>query len=372
MAKLAQDTANVVIGIGVLLDKLSAYKPPQWLIDLNKNTMLFSIILKYLNKLGAQKQLETKPATNIPLKGAKQKAAAEKAALDLAKKNNILTKKSAIDALALKKAARKLELEQIQIQAALKFNIDEETRLRLLLQKALLEKDADEATRLYGLLKENEGKTKEFANLLANLPKADDTFADWPGIIANINRLLKDLKIPGGATAARATQGLTVNAAGTSVVDTNAIFLAAETKKIAEAKKIADDTAKIWTDANAKSEADNVMLAAAADSIAVAREADAATAAASVAATAAAEAQAALDAFDAAAQSIFDAGFFGAPNMATGGERGYAQGGGDNFYVTVNAGVVGSEQVIANEVQKVLQNFNRFGSSTNYAGSIDQ
>jgi len=314
------------------------------------------------------------PSINIPLKPAQARAqlAAEKKALDLAKKNNILTKKSAIDALALKKAARKLELEQIQIQAALKFNIDEETRLRLLLQKALLEKDADEATRLYGLLKENENKTKELANLLANLPKADDPFADWPGIIANINRLMKDLKIPGGATAALATQGLTVNAAGTSVVDTNAIFLAAETKKIAEAKKIADDTAKIWTDANAKSEADNVMLAAAADSIAVAREADAATAAASVAATAAAEAQAALDAFDAAAQSIFDAAFFGAPNMATGGERGYAQGGGDNFYVTVNAGVVGSEQVIANEVQKVLQNFNRFGSSTNYAGSIDQ
>ena len=77
MAKLAQDTANVVIGIGVLLDKLKAYKPPQWLIDLNKNTTLLLIILKYLNKLGAEKQLELKPATNIPLKGAKQIAAAE-------------------------------------------------------------------------------------------------------------------------------------------------------------------------------------------------------------------------------------------------------------------------------------------------------
>jgi len=74
------------------------------------------------------------PSINIPLKPAQARAqlAAEKKALDLAKKNNILTKKSAIDALALKKAARKLELEQIQIQAALKYGIDEETRLRLL------------------------------------------------------------------------------------------------------------------------------------------------------------------------------------------------------------------------------------------------
>jgi len=321
------------------------------------------------------------PSINIPLKPAQARAqlAAEKKALDLAKKNNILTKKIAIDALALKKAARKLELEQIQIQAALKYGIDEETRLRLLLQKALLEKDADEATRLYGLLKENEGKTKELANLLANLPKADDPFADWPGIIANINRLMKDLKIPGGATAALATQGLTVNAAGTGVVDTGSIAAAAAAKSAADAKKIAEDIAKIWAEANAKADADRVKLAAATDAQAAQAETDAATAAAFEAEKAALEAQAALQAFeaaqaaiDAAAQAIFDASFFGAPNMATGGERGYAQGGGDNFYVTVNAGVVGSEQVIANEVQKVLQNLNRFGSSTNYAGSIDQ
>jgi len=228
------------------------------------------------------------------------------------------------------------------------------------------------------LLKENEAKTKELANLLATLPKADDPFADWPGIIANINRLMKDLKIPGGATAALATQGLTVNAAGTGVVDTGAAAAAAAAKSADDAKKIAEDIAKIWADANAKAEAERVRQAAANDAAAAAAEADAAAAAVVEADKVALETQAALDAFaaaqaaiDAAAQAIFDASFFGAPNMTTGGERGYAQGGGDNFYVTVNAGVVGSEQVIANEVQKVLQNLNRFGSSTNYAGSID-
>jgi len=310
---------------------------------------------------------------------AKEKAIADKKALDLAKKSNALTKKSATDALALKKAGATFDLAQIQIQAALKYGIDEETRLRLLLQKALLEEDSKEAARLNGLLTENEAKTKELANLLATLPKADDPFADWPGIIANINRLMKDLKIPGGATAALATQGLTVNAAGTGVVDTGAAAAAAAAKSAADAKKIAEDIAKIWADANAKAEAERVRQAAANDAAAAAAEADAAAAAVAEADKAAAEAQAALDAFaaaqaaiDAAAQAIFDASFFGAPNMTTGGERGYAQGGGDNFYVTVNAGVVGSEQVIANEVQKVLQNLNRFGSSTNYAGSIDQ
>jgi len=310
---------------------------------------------------------------------AKEKAIADKKALDLAKKNAALTKKGATDALALKKQGSTFDLAQIQIQAALKYNIDRETELRLKLQKALLDENATEAARLNGLLKENEAKTAELALILKTLPKADDPFADWPAIIANINRLMKDLKIPGGATAALATQGLTINAAGTGVVDTGAAAAAAAAKSAADAKKIAEDISKIWTDANAKAEADRVKLAAATDAAAAAAEADAAAAAAVEADKAAAEAQAALAAFeaaqtaiDAAAQAIFDASFFGAPNMRTGGERGYAQGGGDNFYVTVNAGVVGSEQVIANEVQKVLQNLNRFGSSTNYAGSIDQ
>ena len=309
---------------------------------------------------------------------AKEKAIAEKKALDLAKKNNALTKKSATDALALKKAGTTFDLAQIQIQAALKYGIDRETELRLKLQKALLDENATEATRLNGLLKENEAKTKELANILATLPKADDPFADWPGIIANINRLMKDLKIPGGATAALATQGLTINAAGTGVVDTGAAAAAAAAKAAADAKQIAADIAQIWADANAKAEAERLRQAAANDAAAAAAEADAAAAAEFAAAAAAKEAQDAMDAFaaaqaviDAAIQAMYDSSFFGAPNVSTGGERGYAQGGGDNFYVTVNAGVVGSEQVIANEVQKVLQNLNRFGSSTNYAGPID-
>jgi hypothetical protein len=38
--------------------------------------------------------------------------------------------------------------------------------------------------------------------------------------------------------------------------------------------------------------------------------------------------------------------------------------------VTVNAGVVGSEQVIADAVQTVIQNLGRYGTSLQYAGAI--
>ena len=271
------------------------------------------------------------PAINIPLKPAQARAqlAAEKKALDLAKKNAALTKKSGIDALALKKAGTTFDLAQIQIQAALKYGIDNETRLRLLLQKALLDEDVAAAAKLQAALIANEAKTKELANLLATLPKADDPFADWPAIIARINGLLKDLKIPGSATALLAAQGLTYNADTGKVTDTPTV-----------SKPI---VVPVSTSTNGTTTA----TAAAVNTPEVVEAAVAVW-------------SAALDAIAAGG----DSGFAGAARRA-----GYVP---DPpvVNVTVNAGVVGSEQVIADAVQTVIQNLGRYGTSLQYAGAI--
>ena len=271
------------------------------------------------------------PAINIPLKPAQARAqlAAEKKALDLAKKNAALTKKSGIDALALKKAGTTFDLAQIQIQAALKYGIDNETRLRLLLQKALLDEDVAAAAKLQAALLANEAKTKELANLLATLPKADDPFADWPAIIARINGLLKDLKIPGSATALLAAQGLTYNADTGKVTDTPTV-----------SKPI---VVPVSTSTNGTTTA----TAAAVNTPEVVEAAVAVW-------------SAALDAIAAGG----DSGFAGAARRA-----GYVP---DPpvVNVTVNAGVVGSEQVIADAVQTVIQNLGRYGTSLQYAGAI--
>jgi hypothetical protein len=271
------------------------------------------------------------PAINIPLKPAQARAqlAAEKKALDLAKKNAALTKKSGIDALALKKAGTTFDLAQIQIQAALKYGIDNETRLRLLLQKALLDEDVAAAAKLQAALLANEAKTKELANLLATLPKADDPFADWPAIIARINGLLKDLKIPGSATALLAAQGLTYNADTGKVTDTPTV-----------SKPI---VVPVSTSTNGTTTA----TAAAVNTPEVVQAAVAVW-------------SAALDAIAAGG----DSGFAGAARRA-----GYVP---DPpvVNVTVNAGVVGSEQVIADAVQTVIQNLGRYGTSLQYAGAI--
>ena len=260
---------------------------------------------------------------------AKQKAIADKKALDLAKKSNALAKKSATDALALKKQGSTFDLAYIQIQAALKYNIDRETELRLKLQKALLDENATEAARLNGLLKENEAKTAELALILKTLPKADDPFADWPAIIARINGLLKDLKIPGSATALLAAQGLTYNADTGKVTDTPTV-----------SKPI---VVPVSTSTNGTTTA----TAAAVNTPEVVEAAVAVW-------------SAALDAIAAGG----DSGFAGAARRA-----GYVP---DPpvVNVTVNAGVVGSEQVIADAVQTVIQNLGRYGTSLQYAGAI--
>ena len=284
------------------------------------------------------------PAINIPLKPAQARAqlAAEKKALDLAKKNAALTKKSGIDALALKKAGSKFDLAQIQIEAALKYGIDNETKLRLELQQAILKEDAAKAVELQAALLANEEKTKQLATLLATLPKADDPFADWPSIIAKINGLLKDLKIPGSATALLAAQGLTYNADTGKVTDTPTV-----SKPIVVPTVVPTTPSQpipvVLTEPTVPSNVIPISPSTVTPTpLFTGSERDF------------------MDTITAIEQA--GAAIVEYQNFRT-GERG-------DIYVTVNTSVVGSEQALADAVQTTLQNLNRYGTSINYAGNI--
>ena len=266
---------------------------------------------------------------------AKDKAIADKKALDLAKKSNALTKKSAADALALKKQGSTFDLAQIQIQAALKYGIDNETRLRLLLQKALLDEDVAAAAKLQAALIANEAKTKELAHILATLPKADDPFADWPGIIARINQLLKDLKIPGSAASLLGLQGLTVTPDGNVINTPPPVVVVPPPVIPTEPPPIAKPIPPVLTTPSGPTPAQ------------VQAETD-------------------FNNFLDAVTAGGDSGFAGAARRA-----GNPDPMGTNVYnISVNAGVVGSEQVIADAVQTVIQNLGRYGTSLQYAGAI--
>jgi len=338
MDTLAQSIADITVGLADAISKLGVLEAGN--VKMNKFAFFGPILGPVISSLekGGQTNRANKAAGAPVLdpkqliaqdKAAKAKAAADKKALDAAKKLAALTKKAEMDKLALKKAGSVFDLAQIQIQAALKYGIDNETRLRLLLQKALLDEDVAAAAKLQAALIANEAKTKELANLLATLPKADDPFADWPAIIARINGLLKDLKIPGSATALLAAQGLTYNADTGKVTDTPTV-----SKPIVV--PVSTSTNGTTTATTAAVKTPEVVEAA----VAVW--------------------SAALDAIAAGG----DSGFAGAARRA-----GYVP---DPpvVNVTVNAGVVGSEQVIADAVQTVIQNLGRYGTSLQYAGAI--
>ena len=336
MDDLAKSIADVTVGLADAISKLEKNLGGARLQDLFFSPILTPIV-GALQKGG--RTIAANKAAGAPVldpkqliaqdKAAKAKGVSDKKALDAAKKLAALTKKAEMDKLALKKAGSVFDLAQIQIQAALKYGIDNETRLRLLLQKALLDEDVAAAAKLQAALLANEAKTKELADLLAHLPKADDPFADWPGIIARINGLLKDLKIPGSATALLAAQGLTYNADTGKVTDTPTV-----------SKPIVVPV----------STSTNGTTTATAAAVNTPQAVEAAVAVWS----------AALDAIAAGG----DSGFAGAARRA-----GYVP---DPpvVNVTVNAGVVGSEQVIADAVQTVIQNLGRYGTSLQYAGAI--
>lgn len=342
MDSLAQSTADVIVGVGLLVKEINKI-PGIGLILKALSLSISNSPIAMLGKLGAQPRIER--AAGAPVldpkqliaqdKAAKAKAVSDKKALAAAAKLAALTKKAEMDKLALKKAGSTFDLAQIQIQAALKYGIDNETRLRLLLQKALLDEDVAAAAKLQAALLANEAKTKELAHLLATLPKADDPFADWPAIIARINGLLKDLKIPGSAAGLLGLQGLTVTPDG-KVINTPPPVVVVpppviQPPTLIPAKPIPPEltTPSGPTPAQVQAEIDFNNF---------------------------------LDAVTAGG----DAGFAGAARRA-----GNPDPMGTNVYnISVNAGVVGSEQVIADAVQTVIQNLGRYGTSLQYAGAI--
>lgn len=85
--------------------------------------------------------------------------------------------------LALAKAKAVLDLQTIQITAALKGKISEEDRLSLKLQLAILNENANQATKLTEQLTAAKEKNAELATKIAALPKAADPFAEWPTFI---------------------------------------------------------------------------------------------------------------------------------------------------------------------------------------------
>lgn len=145
-------------------------------------------------------------STDAQVKIDRARAKAEADAAKRAKELLALTRKQVKSQEALNKKkkeegilgdiAKRFDLERIQIAAALGGQVNEVERLRLELMQALLDEDVKRAIILEGQLIKAESAAKELALLLDSLDEmVGDPFADWPGTIAKIEGLLKQLNI---------------------------------------------------------------------------------------------------------------------------------------------------------------------------------
>jgi hypothetical protein len=160
------------------------------------------------------------------------KSAAEQAARNkdylafLAKQKKLAdaTKKAEADKAKLKKAGTILDLDQIQIIAALQGKITDEEKLRLQLQMALLQENGTEADRLSNKLAASQFQTTGLATAISNLPPALNPLKDYPtwvqgalDDIAKIQDALNKLKAPKLVIDISTTGGYT-SAAGSAQV----------------------------------------------------------------------------------------------------------------------------------------------------------
>jgi hypothetical protein len=94
---------------------------------------------------------------------------------------------------ALKKGAALLDIDQIQILAALQGKLTENEKLRLQLQMALLQDNATEAERLAKQLAISQLQTTGLAGAIANLPKALNPFEGWDLMITKLIQQVDEL-----------------------------------------------------------------------------------------------------------------------------------------------------------------------------------
>lgn len=204
MENLGYFTAAATIALGNLINKLNSIPVVGSILDrvvqgwsylLNVDEVRQEIRnqelrqnTKLIEQAYAQAEAQKKAAKEYQAFLAKQKKLADAAA------------KKEADQAKLKKANTILDLDRIQVMAALQGKITDEEKLRLQLQMALITDNADQAKILSEKLIESQLKTTNLALAIASLPKALNPFADWPRYIQELAAMIAGLKLSIPAT----------------------------------------------------------------------------------------------------------------------------------------------------------------------------
>ena len=202
MQNLATDTADVIRGVGVLLGELKKLPGIS-----NFKLGMIPIIgaeIEYLRSLGQKSRTTggngqvgpTQDLLNFNMKNTKvtkERTAAEIAAAKaLEKQRKAVADKLALErsSLSLKLAGSTADMQNIEIQAALQRGQTAEVNNVLLLQRAILTGNADQANILAQEVLKANGLVMDVNGNISSLANAKDPFKDWPAASAEAMRQL--------------------------------------------------------------------------------------------------------------------------------------------------------------------------------------
>jgi len=187
--------------------KLGKALRPSTLLGTGLN--LFPGVKAALDLTQARAAEANKPDVSVVRQLVKTLDTQKKITSELAKQNKAKTEASKLD-----KAKSLLDLEKIQIEAALQGDITENEKLRLQLMKAILNENADKATTLADKLSKSQEELAKFKTQAYDF-KPENPFDAWLVAIEAMRQGLASIgapvaAIPGGATGAGGASSLSV------------------------------------------------------------------------------------------------------------------------------------------------------------------
>jgi len=213
-----QATANINTfssALGQMLSDASKYNALDWLSALVTGNVTESTAQKLVKRPSARRFFTGGSGVSTELLTARKEAAAEAARLKAIKAaaaaKIAADKKAAANKAILAKADSMFNMERIQIEAALKGKISAEEKLRLELQRAILNEDFVLADKLQKQLEASQKATAALQSQINAIKPATDPFAEWIKSLAEISKSLS------------AILGMPINMTSSSIMNPNAV-----------------------------------------------------------------------------------------------------------------------------------------------------
>jgi hypothetical protein len=192
-----QATANINTfsdALGQMLSDASKYGAIDWLSALVTGNVTEGTAQKLVKRPSARRFFTGGSGVSTELLTARKEAAAEAARLKAIKAaaaaKIAADKKAAANKAILAKSESMFNMERIQIEAALKGKISEDEKLRLELQRAILNEDFDLADKLQKKLEASQRATAALQGQINAIKPAVDPFAEWIKSLAEISKSL--------------------------------------------------------------------------------------------------------------------------------------------------------------------------------------